>query len=162
MTQLELDELSDDLVLVVDVEDILATLERNSRDAQTNRDHQLRFDRPLEGRVPSTTHVDEQGHSWPNPDSAPLTLLPSKFIHDNAQERTVYPLESTVHETAMQADGVDHVSEVSQDTLDKCWHLHTGIWEDEVRGSLQDTVTISKYGRDGKVEPREIPVEYDE
>lgn len=154
------DESAPELVLVVSPDDIVAAMKRNARDAETRRSHELRFDRPLDGRVTASLHIHEEGNYWPNPDTAPLTLSPELFLVDDPLDDVDHPERWQVHEAAKEVDGVNDLADVSDETLDECWEVHLEVWESAVRANLADEVDINKH--DPESGAHTVAVEYEE
>jgi len=153
---------NDGVILVVNPDDIINAMRRNARDANTRRTHKLRFNRPLEDRVTASTHVHQEGTDWPNPETAPLTLEPEQFIKDDAAEETAHPEQWQVHEAAKDADGVDDIEDVSDETLDECRDVHLEYWESTVRHHLKTEIDINEHRHGPNVEPHIVTVEYDD
>jgi hypothetical protein len=137
---------NNECTLVINPDTIVDAMERNARDKDTRRSHRIRFDRPLEGHVEGSIHVQQEGNRWANPETAPLVLRAEQFVNDDKAGRpTQYPEQWQIFQAAKEMDDVDDLEDVSDDTLSKCWDVHTGIWEDTIRHNLKDNVDINEY-----------------
>jgi hypothetical protein len=155
------DNSTDKLTLVVNPDDIIEAMKRNARDAETRRSHRLRVNRPLEGRVEASNHVQEQGNYWPNPETAPLTLQPEVFLPNPAPEETAHPEQWEIYEAAMDVDDVDEIDDVSDEALEECWEVHLDFWESAIRHHLKDEVDLNEYNYGPNVDSHVVPVEYE-
>lgn len=153
------DDLADNLTLVVNPDMIIRAMHRNARDYFDSWAHLLRFNQPFEGHVEGSIHVHQKGNFWPNPESAPLTIAPEEFIEDHPTKGTAHPEQWAVEEAAKEADGVDDIEDVSQETLNDTWGVFLEVWETQVRRHLNDKVELNEFEHGLNVELRVVYVE---
>lgn len=128
--------------VVVSADDIVSAIQRNARDRDEQRSHVLRLSPPFDAAVQASIHVSED-HTYypPEMDPKPIHLNPDQF-HD---AEFGYPEQWEVHEAAKEVDGVDDISDVSDETLAECWDTQREVWESEVRHSLKDEIDLNEY-----------------
>ena len=163
--------------IVVDPDDVVASIRRNRRDETKQRSHVLRVTPPLQGERTASLHVSEpHTHYPPEMDPTPLHISPEAFIvgHGSGSRHPEFRGEWEVPDRTVERsrfrDHVDAYDDAGNplpvegelaDAWDEWWSASEEHWEDRVRTALAKTETLTLASRHPDVENTTVSVRFE-
>jgi hypothetical protein len=160
--------------IVVDPDDVVEAMQRNKRDEDEQRSHDLRVTPPLEGERKAEPYVSEAHARYPPEMSqTPLHIGPEAFIvghgagtrHPDFRNEWCYPDYGTEQHRfrdeigAWDDDGtVRPLTDDEEDGWDDWWDTVVEMWENRVRNALKKTEELTLTSQHPDIENTTVSV----
>lgn len=141
--------------ILVDPQDVITAIRRNSRDENERRSHVLRLNPPFEGEVTARPYVNQPGNDYPpEMDPVPIHLPPEAFIvghdagraHSEFESHWAFPDQAeqkALFREEIDATGPDgdyrQLTEDEEAEWDEWWEMAVEVWEENVREAIKTT-----------------------